>query len=261
MTDILRPKELIRLRNHSLRMPIESSKLPGATEAAYDFAAAVVGLLGKPIAAWKLGATTEGTRRKFSAHEIYFGALLSEEVWSAASGEPAPAPPQLRGEAEIAFRLSVDIEAEESAALLAEFSGLPFDCWTPAIESPYSCVENIDEAGLRALLIDRCAAGALYLGAPRSQMDDPEMMQTLEIFAATNRLSQGDAGSVLLMPPAKAALGFLKVAAAQGVNVRRGQWISTGGITPCVPMPFGQAIQLRLGGKTEFEILLQEPTQ
>jgi len=261
MAEILRPKKLIDLRRHSLRQPLEESELPATLEAAYDFAAATVGLLGKPVAAWKLGATTAGTRRTFSTDEIYFGALLPEEVWVSTSGERAPAPPLLRGEAEMAFRLAEDIEAGESESLLAGDGREPFDCWAPAIEAPYSCVENIPEAGLRALLIDRCAAGALYLGAPRSQMDDSETMQRMEIFAGGHLLAHGDAGTALLMSPSRAALRFLAVAARQGVNVRCGQWISTGGITPCVPMPFGQPIQLRLGGETVFELFVQEPAQ
>ena len=53
----------------------------------------------------------------------------------------------------------------------------------------------------------------------------------------------------------------LRVAAEQGVSVRRGQWISTGGITPCVMLPFGKPIQLTLGGKQIFDLIVQaQPT-
>jgi 2-keto-4-pentenoate hydratase len=259
MSDILRPKELIDLRRRSLRRTIAEPELPATTEVAYDFAAATVGLLNKPVAAWKLGATTAGTRRIFSTEEIYFGALLPEEVWISTLGERPPAPLLLRGEAEIAFRLALDIEAAESEALLANGGAKLFDCWAPAIEAPYSCVVNIPEAGLRALLMDRCSAGALYLGAPHLRLDDSEMMQRIEIVAGSNCLAQGAAGDALLMSPMEAARGFLAVAAKQGVNVHRGQWVSTGGITPCVPMPFGQPIRLLLGGEEVFELVVPEP--
>ncbi|HVW77362.1 MAG TPA: hypothetical protein VHB45_07100 [Alloacidobacterium sp.] len=261
MTDILRPKELIHLRRHTLRRAVETSALPVTTEAAYDFAAATVGLLGKTAAAWKLGATTAGTRQIFSTEEIYFGALLPEEIWTSTSGEQPPAPPVLRGEAEIAFRLAVDIEAGEADAFLIDDAGKLFDCWAPGIEAPYSCIENIPEAGLRALLMDRCSAGALYLGAPRLLSEGSAMAQQIEIFVGNCSLAQGTAGTALLLSPIEAALGFLRVAARQGVNVRRGQWISTGGITPCVPMPFGQPIRLVLGGETVFEFVVQDASQ
>jgi 2-keto-4-pentenoate hydratase len=261
MSDVIRPKELIYLRRHGMRRRLAPPELPAGITAAYDLAAATIGLLGAPIAAWKLGATTAGTRRIFATEEFYFGALFADEVWSAGGDTAPPAPPQLQGEAEIAVRLAVDIAAEDSATALDSGAEALFDAWTPAIEAPYSAIENIAESGLRALLLDRCAAGGLYLGIPRPDIFDSAIGKTIEILADGVSIGRGAAGTSLLMPPLEAALGFLRVAAAQGVSVRRGQWISTGGITPCVPLPFGRPIQLVFGGETVFDLVVQAPAQ
>jgi 2-keto-4-pentenoate hydratase len=261
MSEVIRPKDLIHLRHHSMRRTFAGSELPQTLEAAYDLAAGTVGLLGTRVAGWKLGATTANTRRIFATEEIYFGALLAEEVWTSTESGPLPSPPVLRGEAEIAFQLATDISPEESEAVLGSPAAEIFDAWAPAIEAPYSCVDNIIELGLRALLMDRCSAGALYLGVPRTDIDDPSIDGLLEIFADGVSVAQGSAKASLLMPPDEAALGFLKLAAAHGVYVRRGQWISTGGISPCVTLPFRTPIRLVLGGQSEFEIQVQGPIE
>jgi len=261
MSEVIRPKELIRLRHHSVRRSVATTEIPPNIEAAYDLAASTIGYLGTQVAGWKLGATTAGTRRTFATNDIYFGALLPQEIWASTESGSPPAPPFLQGEAEIAFRLAVNVASEDSEAALAGPATELFDAWAPAIEAPYSCLDNIAEVGLRALLMDRCAAGALYLGTTRPNIHDDAIEQMLEIFADGARVAQGNAKTALLMTPLEAALGFLKLAAAKGAQVRRGQWISTGGITPCVALPFLSPIRLVLGGQTEFNLVVQGPTQ
>lgn len=235
-------------------------ELPPTVALAYDFAAATAAYLGASVAAWKLGATTAATRRTFATGEVYFGGLLADEIWSSTESAAPPAPPVLRGEAEIAFRLAEDIASQDGEAMAEHPASQLFDAWTPAIESPYSCVDNLVEIGLRALLTDRCAAGALYLGAPRPDVKDIAIEHELEIHVNGSCIAQGSAKSALLMTPVEAAQRFICVATAQGANLKRGQWISTGGITPCVPLPFNHPVELLSGGQNVFTLTVQAPT-
>ena len=254
---MIRPKELIALRAGGQSRSFAASELPSSPAAAYGVAAATLGLLGSEPAGWKLGGTTPATRRTFATDEVYFGALLADEIWDSTLAADPPVPPVLRGEAEIALRLSADIRYDESEAALESPATELFDAWAPAIEAPYSCVREIEELGLRALLMDRCAAGALYLGEPRSNVEDPAMEQEIEIIVDGVAVAEGTARASLLMTPQEAARRFLSVAAEHGVSVRRGQWIATGGITPCVMLPRGKPIQLTLGGKRIFTLSAQ----
>lgn len=257
---MIRPEELIVLRAGGQSRSFAESELPPSAAAAYDLAAATLGVLGSEPAGWKLGATTAATRRIFATDEVYFGALLPDEIWySTLSGEP-PVPPVLRGEAEIALRLAVDIRYDQSAAALKSSPTELFDAWAPAIEAPYSCVRGIEELGLRALLMDRCAAGALYLGEPRPNVEDPAMEEAIEIVVDGVPVARGAANASLLMTPRAAARRFLRVAAEHAVSVRRGQWISTGGITACVMLPLGKPIHLTLGSKRIFTLIAQNRT-
>jgi 2-keto-4-pentenoate hydratase len=254
---MIRPEELIALRAGGQSRSFAASELPSSVAVAYDVAAATLGLLGSDPAGWKLGATTAATRRIFATDEVYYGALLADEIWDSTLATEPPVPPVLRGEAEIALRLAVDIRYDQSEAALESSAMELFDAWAPAIEAPYSCVREIAELGLRALLMDRCAAGALYLGEPRSNVEDPAMEQAIEITVDGVSVAEGAAHASLLMTPREAARRFLRVAAEQGVSVRRGQWISTGGITACVMLPLGKPIQLSLGGKQIFNLIAQ----
>jgi 2-keto-4-pentenoate hydratase len=254
---MIRPKELLVLRASGQSRSFAASELPSSVGAAYDVAAATLGLLGSEPAGWKLGATTAATRRLFATDEVYFGALLADEIWDSTLAAEPPVPPVLRGEAEIALRLAADIRYDESEAALESAATALFDAWAPAIEAPYSCVREIEELGLRALLMDRCAAGALYLGEPRSHVDDPAMEQAIEILVDGVTVAQGAARASLLITPDEAARRFLRVAGEQGLSVRRGQWISTGGITACVMLPLGKPIQLALGGIPVFTFTAQ----
>jgi len=255
---MIRPEELIALRAGGQSRSFAASELPSSLAAAYAVAAATLRSLGTEPAGWKLGATTPAARRTFATDEIYFGALLADEIWDSTLAAEPPVPPVLRGEGEIALRLAADIRCDESEAALKSSATELFDAWAPAIEAPYSCVREIEELGLRALLMDRCAAGALYLGEPRSNLDDPAMNQAIEIGVDGSSVAQGAAQASLLMTPGEAARRFLRVAAKHGVSVRRGQWISTGGITPCVTLPLGKPIQLTLGGKKIFTLMTQD---
>lgn len=252
----MKPEDLIALRAACARRVFGDDELPTNGDDAYRVAARAVELAGKPIAAWKLGATTAGTRATFNTETIYFGALHPDEVWVAGQCQAHVPPPVFRAEAEIAFRLARDIAPDEAADLASNAAPEAlFDAWTPALEAPYSCIVNIPEAGLAGLLADRCAAGALFLGAPRGNVLDPAILGEIAILIAGEVAAAASAPTALLMSPIEAARGFLVEAGRQGASLTCGQWISTGGITPCIDLPGdGRTIGLTFAGELVFTL-------
>ncbi|MBY0394548.1 MAG: hypothetical protein K2Q27_14935 [Novosphingobium sp.] len=250
------PGDLLALRAGRARRVLAPADLPADPAAAYALAAETVGQAGKPVAAWKLGATTAGTRTTFVTETIYFGALHGEEVWVAGQSPAHMPPPVFRAEAEIAFRLALDIAAADAVDVAASApSAALFDAWTPALEAPYSCIVNIPEAGLTALLSDRCAAGALFLGPPRDNIRDSAIDSEIAILIDGVVAAAATAPKALLMSPIEAARGFIIEAGRQGVSLARGQWISTGGITPCIDLPSdGTPIGLSFAGEAVFTL-------
>lgn len=250
------PQDLLALRASRARRVFADDELPTDADAAYALAGQTVAQAGQAVAAWKLGATTAGTRATFTTDTIYFGGLYADEVWMAGASPALMPPPVFRAEAEIAFRIALDIVPDEAAHRAAHApSEMLFDAWTPALEAPYSCIVNIPDAGLEALLSDRCAAGALFLGRPRSDVRDAALDSEIAILIGGEIAAAATALKALLMSPIEAARGFIAEAGRQGVALARGQWISTGGITPCIDLPSdGTPIGLAFGETEVFTL-------
>jgi 2-keto-4-pentenoate hydratase len=197
--------------------------------------------------AWKLGGTTESTRRTFNVDRLYFGPLHESEILLAPTRAPGKKLFELKGEAEIALRISekaVDLtavtEAQIDAAALAEL----FDAWCITLELPSSPVENLVEAGVNALVADRCAAGALILGPQYSINTAADWHRAaLRIDQDGKVLAEGGV-DFLVDAPDVCARQFLKEARRVGFSPRSGDWISTGGLTPCVKLAVGGIISV-----------------
>jgi 2-keto-4-pentenoate hydratase len=257
MGQVVTARELVELRRVGRQRGFSAAEVPDSAASAYETAAATLGLRGEPTAAWKLGATNAKTRKVFGTDEVYFGGLAASEVWHADVPTAPPCLPVFKGEAEIALRLAEDIPNDPERSLDELLPARPFDAWAPSLEAPYSCVGNLPGAGLAALLMDRCAAGALFLGSPRRDVDDDAMNDRIEILAAGTTVAAADT-SALAMSPAEAALAFVAIARNAGFALRKGQWIATGGLTPCVPLPHGEPVELRFAGKSVFSVVVPD---
>lgn len=193
-------------------------------------------------AAWKLGGTTEKTRELFSVDRLYFGALHEKEL--VRPGDRVPPHPlcQLQGEVEVAIRIGADDES--------------FDAWCIALEMPASPVANLLEAGVKALVADRCAAGCLVLSEARPI---GTLGPRIELHVEQNgeTVSEGHSDN-LVDPPLVCATTFLHTAREHGFRPRAGQWIATGGLTPCVPLLPGARVHVFADGASVLELHLQE---
>lgn len=188
-------------------------------------------------AAWKLGGTTPTTRRIFRVEALYFGPLNESEILVEPTRAPGRPLAEIKGEAEIALRIAPSaaerLRSGPDAVRAAPLSDL-FDTWCVALEMPASPIANLVDAGVAALVADRCAAGALLLGPVHAYG------ATTDWTGARLRIEQDGAviaegGSDSLVDPADiCARDFLVEALRHGFRPAPGQWISTGGLTPCV---------------------------
>lgn len=237
--------QTLRLARRSKPFTLDPS-LPADSAAAYSIASAQLQAGGGTVGAWKLGATTALTRAAFATDKIYFGALREAEVHQGDLPAGAgPCLPTFRGEAEIALRMAKDLTAAQ-AADLQDPAGV-FDAFAPALECPWSVVADLPAAGLMALLMDRCAAGLLVLG-PAYGRGQKETTGILQIEQEGSLVASASARDGLLMPPEAAALAGLREIGGAGFDVAAGQWISTGGATPCVDLEHGKEVALWFDG-------------
>lgn len=215
-------------------------------------------------AAWKLGGTTRTTRAAFRVDKAYFGCLHESEVVYEPTSVSVAHLCELKGEVEIALRLSAAMADRTVADLrvlktAGPATGDPLvDAWCVALEMPASAIVNLPEAGVAALIADRCAAGCLALGRPRALDEDGWSGRASVVLEQDGVvLARGDIGS-LVASPHECVADFCAEALAHGFRPRPGQWIATGGLTPCVGLQPGRRVAVRHDGHIALDFELQD---
>lgn len=248
---VIQASDILLLRAADQYRSFRAEEIPKDDSAAYRLSLECIDGISENIAAWKLGGSTAITRAAFNTEKIYFGAMVESEVYHPPHVGSLCVKLPLRGEAEIALRLACDITDE---ILEHPVSADIFDAYAPVIECPWSVVADLPQAGLRALLMDRCASGELLLTASRPY--DPAALDgVLEIVADNTVLTSGRSSASLLMSPESAAIEALGAMLANGYRPTAGHWIATGGITACVPLPLGTPFSLLYDGVVVGEFM------
>jgi 2-keto-4-pentenoate hydratase len=213
-------------------------------------------------AAWKLGGTTAITRTAFDVDTVYFGCLHAREVVHQPTTLSVGHLCETKGEAEIAVRLSNNIRKMDIENLRRLRGSDPrlrntlIDAWCLALEMPASAILNLPDAGVTALVADRCAAGCLILGPEQSVPSDPWIdRQLIALEQEGTVIARGDVAA-LIAPPIDCTIDFCLEALRHGFDLRPSQWVSTGGLTPCASLARNGNIMLRLGDTVmlQFEL-------
>lgn len=222
------------------------SALSPSLDDAYRALATLQGADPSQWGGWKLGGTNHGSRQAFNVDRLYYGAIDHDEILAAPAIAPGFALPELKGEVEVALRLD------------AAMTG--YDAWCVALEMPASNIQNLLELGVIALVSDRCAAGALLLGPVRAgRLPD---LSGARFAQRINGETLGEAGLDALVGEPEALLAeFLALARAHGASLRPGQWVATGGITPCLPYAAGDRVEILMDGAVELDVAIQAGSQ
>lgn len=202
------------------------------------------------VSAWKLGGTNKKTQDAFNVGEAYYGPIFTSEL-STVMGDQGMMPDLrlIQGEAEMAVRLTSFGADKRNAASVDR--GLIFDQWAVAIEFPYSVFSDLPSAGIAALVVDRCAAGALMLGPSHAGLPPEKFCLTIDVNGEQESSGTQDA---MLVHPIDAALEFRALAFKHGFELNAGQWISTGGLTSCLRMNRDDAVTLKYDGQLVFRL-------
>lgn len=226
-----------------------------SVDAAYAGALSALEGLDSAVGGYKIGGVNAGSRKAFNVEALYFGALAESEILSEPSRAPGLRLAEIKGEVEVALRIAADPPSAPDAALQAD--GL-FDAFAIALEMPSSPVLNITDGGVSALIADRCGAGALLLGpthpigaggvGPLS--GDGDWSFSLEQNHQT--LAKGGVRD-LTDPPLAIGRAFVAEAIERGFPIRAGQWIATGGATPCPTLAPGAHVRVLWDGAAVLE--------
>lgn len=223
--------------------------LPGPDDLGEAYRLAFDSLDDAQPAAFKLGGTNARTRAVFGVERPYFGPLNADEVHeSGAILHPeAFINPVVEPEIVICFSGGWDARTDRrDPAVLA--AGL--DWVALGLEVPDTPLPNPAEAGVAALLTDRCAVGGLVMGDRLS----PEQLLDLERGQVRMRLSDGRVSEaqddcVPIGGVLSSVADFLQVLGECGQVLPAGCPVATGGLAPARPIDQADRVVAELAGQ------------
>lgn len=232
---------LRRDRSPLIRFDLAPEDCFTSLEAAYDALGVMARTWSDRWAGWKLGGTNHASRAAFGVSEGYFGPIDRDEMLITPAAAPGFALAELKGEVEVALRLGPDGETA--------------DAWAVVLEMPSSPIRNLPGAGVAALVADRCAAGALLLGPVRPG-PAPDLAAARFVQELNGQAAATGGMSDLVAPPAVLLAEFVALARRHAMPLVPGQWVATGGITPCIPYAPGDRLRVLLDGQAELDLVI-----
>lgn len=231
-------------------------QIPKSLQEAYQIQKENRKKVSKNVGAWKLGGTTELTQNLFETKSVYYGPISRD--WVFIAEEKIHLSPQIKdpkGELEMSFKLSKDVSNLKRDNLEKGLLEKYIKAMAPSIELPWSPF-SLPESGLKVLVADHCAAGALILGE-EVPFKNESLKNTSQVTLKTEEkiLSKGQLGNIL-GGPLEALREFLLLSMDHKLPLSENQWIATGGASPCVPLPLKKKISVSFEGFKTFDFSL-----
>lgn len=224
---------LWREGRHAEAIPIELR--PATREEAYGVQALAERASARPLAGWKIAATSLAGQKHINVAGPMAGRLLAERI--VPEGEPVSlgANRMLVAEIEFVFRMGASLdprsepyrEREVLAAVAALHLGM---------EVPDSRFLAFDTVGAEQLIADNACADQFVLGpeAPASWWDADLAAHGVQGCSSRGLVNEGR-GENVLGSPVTALIWLANELSRYGIALRAGQIVTTG--TACVPVP------------------------
>jgi 2-keto-4-pentenoate hydratase len=239
--------------------PVKEFLSPESVTEAYQIQHKNILTTREPISAWKLGGTTKSTRDTFQTASLFYGPIFASSIYS--YSESIKLDPKFRepkGELELSFKLSSAVNTLTSEKLKND------KVFFNTIQSLYASVElpwsafPLPEAGLKVLIADYCASGALILGNELPWRENLIKNLSCDVYMKTKStlLAQGSL-SQIIEGPLEALRGFLFLALEQKIPLKAGQIVASGGVSKCVNLPLDEEITVDFNQLDQFKFLIK----
>lgn len=194
---------------------------------------------GARVTGRKIGLTSPAVQRQLGVDRPDFGVLFADMDVSAMDTVPSGRLLQPKAEAEIAFVLGADLDAEhlDVAAVRA------------AVDHAVAALEIVDSriAGwditITDTVADNASSGLYVLGNRRVRLDAFEPVDVSMRLYAEGRLASEGTGAACLGDPLRALLWLARTARDHGDPLRAGQVILSGALGPMIPAGPGVTVQ------------------
>ncbi|MEU9734794.1 fumarylacetoacetate hydrolase family protein [Streptomyces sp. NPDC048002] len=192
----------------------------------------------------KIGLTSPAVQKQLGVEQPDFGVLFADMDVSARTEVPTARLIQPKAEAEIAFLLGTDLDAE-NLDLAAVRSSVA--CALPALEIVDSRIADWDIT-ITDTVADNASSGLYALGASRLPLGRFEPGEaSMRMYADGVLVSEGH-GAACLGDPLLALLWLARTARDYGDPLRAGQVVLSGALGPMIPVSAGATVRADISG-------------
>jgi 2-keto-4-pentenoate hydratase len=248
MVDVKKAAELlIKARNDGRKMEaLPSEAEPKTLDDAYAIQDEILKIIGLKLAGWKVALTNDEAMERAGAKEPAAGPLFAKHVMTA--------PQTIEGgqetvggfECEFAFRLGKDIPAE-GAPYTGQIVAAAIESLHPAIEVVGLRIANRPALGVSGTVADHAGNYSFVYGPAVDgwqKLDLPKCgvrhLVDGEEVATSN-------GANVLDNPLNSLAWLANHLSKRGMQLKAGQWITTGAATGPIPAPVGSTVTADFG--------------
>jgi len=225
--------------------------IPVSLPQAYQVQDQIVAKMARPIAGWKVGRILGAQSATLGADRLA-GPIFDDHIYYVGTGEDVSVPVYAEGfsaaEAEFMMRIGTTPDPAKLSYTLAEAAAM-IDDVRVGIEIASSPFAGINDNGATVTAADLGNSKALVIGKALSLPADSDFA-TWPILAEIDGVQVGEAVATGLPDGPIGAVRFLlENLAGRGIELHKGQWISTGAITGVHIIRVGQKVRAQFGDK------------
>jgi 2-keto-4-pentenoate hydratase len=205
------------------------------------------------VAGWKIGATAGPTMDKFGVKEPMYGPFFASTVYQSPAKAAAPTRHPMTLESEFAYRLGRDLPAR-AAPYTREEIVAAIDAIMPAFEIVGTRYTQVPFHDVGSVVADCMLNAAMVLGTPTTDwrgLDIPRHPVRLTIDGA---VAGEGTGADPLGDPRRVLDWVINKLSAAGIDLKRGEVLSTGTCTGMVPIKPGQTAVADFGALGRIEV-------
>jgi len=207
------------------------------------------GVIGQPVAGWKIAATSRAGQQHIAVSGPLAGPIFAHRVHDTGAQIDLQANRMRVAECEIVFRFGRTLAPRASGYgrddVLAAVASLH-----PGIEAPDSRFLDFERAGESQLIADcACAcANEMVVGPPVAPDARVASLPSLQVHAqvSNGRRCEG-IGSNVLGDPVDALVWLVNELGGAGQAIEAGQFVTTGACVPPIPVLPGQQVEADFG--------------
>ena len=225
---------------------------PADTDSALAIQSEVVAAHGSPVKGWKVGATNATAQKNFGLDGPFFGPMV--EAGFADDGATLPAAPTvLAVEPEYAFKMARNFPNDGEEITEDSVADAVASCHV-ALEVIGRCVKSDEFQNGLGLTIDFAGNSSFIAGPKITNWRDQDLVNTPVEGRANGETVQSGSGADVMGSPLTSLTWLARSLAARGMQLKEGEWVSTGTCTPPVPAKQGTTVSAKFGDLGEVSV-------